>query len=84
MFNMVTTVANGSKLDPFATVVDYCDYRLAETTANQTANGLHHITHIKSQIEGLQPTLEPLDRFESVKLLSLLITVTSSLKELDK
>lgn len=74
----------GTMLNLFSTVVDFRHYHLTDTTASQTKNDLRHIPRIKSQVEGLHDTLEPVTWFEPVKLLSFFSTVTSSLRALNK
>lgn len=69
---------------PFVTVVDYCHYRLSKATDHPTADDLRHIPRIKSQLEGLQPILEPFTVSEPVKLLRFLAIFTSSFRALDR
>lgn len=71
-------------LAPFPTYMDYRDFRATDTTANPTAVYFRHIPRIKSQVVGLHPSVEPLPRFERVKLLCFLPAVTSSLRVLYK
>lgn len=58
-----------SMLMPYATVVDYFHYRLADTTANTSTGDLHQMPHIKSQVQRLHHMIQ---RFTVIKPLRLL------------
>lgn len=54
------------------------------TTENQTGIDLRHIARIKTNVEGIDLTLELFTDFEPVKLLGFFYTVTSALLALEK
>lgn len=69
-------------LATFATVLEYSHYRHTDTTANPTGIELRNKPRIKSEVEGIFPTLQPFPEFEHMKVLRFLATIKNSLRAL--